>query len=80
MAKWLVSYPIDVSKAEQNANLAKEILDMLETSGSTSVPTAVAEYVENLNQQSIDKSGWRVELLSDKTTKQGLLHYMGSGI
>lgn len=75
-ANFVVYYPVGSSEGaneveQNNADLAKEVLAALESTGSVLVPIDLAEYVEDLNKQRVDGFGWRIELLSDKAPKQG---------
>lgn len=71
-AHWIVHYPDGRSpfrgeEEVENAEIAKAILRELESSGSVAVPRSVAKEVEDLDNLSDDKLGWKIELLSAST-------------
>jgi hypothetical protein len=66
---WVVHYPVGTSlnsmgQEKPNSDLASELLKTLESSGSIMVPE-VADVVSSL-----EKNGWRIELLSDNGSRQ----------
>jgi hypothetical protein len=72
-SRWVVYYPDKpggmkspwgVDRVEKyNYEIAQAILDVLETSGGVGVPTTAAQYVNELNSETM---GWKIEALSDK--------------
>lgn len=69
---WVVYHPNGVSKVngveKPNAEIARDMLNALEASGSVSVPTNVDAFTEDLNRQN---TGWRVELMSAPAQQAG---------
>lgn len=71
-AHWVVYFPIGTSPDEDdeekdNAEIAEDILDALESSGSVTVPVKVSAFAEKLSK---DNMAWRIELLEDKGGRQ----------
>lgn len=71
-ANFVVHYPggtTVVNGTEQdNFEIAKNLLNSLESSGSIAIPRSPLDYVERLNAQT--PAGWEIELLSDSSSKQ----------
>jgi len=71
-ANFIVHYPggtTSVNGVEtNNFEIAKALLNSLESSGSIAIPHSPLDYVTKLNEQTPD--AWRIELLSDKSSKQ----------
>lgn len=65
-AHWVVKYPLGTSKVDgadtDNFEIAKKILNSLESSGSVAIPRTLSEHVEMLNESTPD--AWKIELLS----------------
>jgi hypothetical protein len=64
----VIYYPPGQSKdsagtLRENSDIAQEIMGVLELSGSVTVPTTAARWVDELEKQS---TGWRIEVLDDK--------------
>jgi len=68
---FVVYYPVGTSlynSAEtSNAEIAKAVLQTLESSGSISVPQTVAEFVDQMNQEALQ---WKIEILEDRGGRQ----------
>lgn len=71
-AHWVVWYPIGETEdesgtAKDNADLARDILNALEASGSLAVPRSLEEFTNDLQAQN---SKWKIELLADNGARQ----------
>jgi len=76
-AHWVIHYPTGVTTrneergAEDNYDIAMEMLHALEASGSIVVPSTVSDDVQELNLAHISKLyQWNVELISDQSPRQ----------
>lgn len=73
---WVVWYPdetvTDSTGADRHASeIATQMLQALESSGSLAVPNSIAGYVDSMNSGRSDSSGaWRIELLEDRGGRQ----------
>ena len=72
---WVVHYPPGTSQIDdetvENADVAKQLLLALESSGSMSLPSTTAEYVQELNDANVAKLyQWDVKLISDVSSRQ----------
>lgn len=72
---WIVHYPPGTSQIDDetvdNADVARQLLLALESSGSMSLPSTTAEYVQELNDTSVSKLyQWDVKLISDVSARQ----------
>lgn len=55
----------------ENADIASQLLNALQSSGSMTLPSTTAEYVQELNDSNVAKLfEWRVELISDSSARQ----------
>ena len=73
---WIVHYPPGTSQIDdetvQNADVAKQILTALESSGSMSLPSTTAEFVQELNDKAVAALySWDVKLITAEGTGQG---------
>jgi hypothetical protein len=70
-AHWIVHYPVGTTLVDDvetdNADIAEDLLDALESSGSAVVPNTVAGHVEEMSNKNV---AWRIELLEDKGGRQ----------
>ena len=72
---WVVHYPPGTSEIDgetvENADVARQLLLALESSGSMSLPSTTAEYVQELNDAAVAKLyQWDVKLISDTSSRQ----------
>ena len=72
---WIVHYPPGTSQVDdetvENADIAKQLLTALESSGSMSLPSTTAEYLQELNDSAVAKLyQWDVKLISDVSARQ----------
>lgn len=72
---WVVHYPpgtgIIDGVATDNGEIASKLLEALQSSGSLAVPTTVAEYLQEITNESVaELYAWKVELLSDAKARQ----------
>ena len=72
---WIVHYPPGTSQVDdetvENADIAKQLLLALESSGSMSLPSTTAEYLQELNDSNVAKLyQWDVKLISDVSARQ----------
>ena len=72
---FVVHYPPGTSTVDgetlENSEVASQLLAALESSGSMSMPSTTADYVQELNDQQVSKLfQWDVTLLSDKGPRQ----------
>lgn len=72
---FVVHYPPGTSEVDgetvDNAEIAKQLLAALESSGSMAMPSTTAEEVQELNDQAVSKLyQWDVTLLSDLSARQ----------
>lgn len=74
-AHWVIYYPVgtspsglgDEEEEVDNADIAEDILDALESSGSVTVPVKIQAFVKDMSNQNMS---WRIELLEDKGGRQ----------
>lgn len=67
---WLVYYPIGTSlyngQSVDNAEIARDILNKLQSSGTMAIPQDVSQIVDDFNAAvNSQTTGWRIELLTD---------------
>ncbi len=71
---WVVHYPPGTSEIDgetvENADVARQLLQALESSGSMSLPSTTAEYVQELNSGTAALYQWDVKLISDVSARQ----------
>jgi len=69
---WVVYYPVGTTPDDDNvdidnAAIADDMLEALESSGSLAIPQTISAYVKELSN---DNAAWRVELMEDKGGRQ----------
>lgn len=68
---WVIHYPVgttDIDGVEtDNADIADDILEAMESSGSVVIPNTQAAQIKELSN---DNPAWRIELLEDKGSRQ----------
>lgn len=72
---WVVHYPpgtgVMDGETVDNGTIASKLLEALQASGSLAVPTTVAEYLQEITNESVaDLYAWKIELLSDAKARQ----------
>ena len=72
---FVVHYPPGTSQVDgeavENSEIAKQLLNALESSGSMAMPSTTAQYVQELNDLNVAKLyQWEVTILSDAKAKQ----------
>lgn len=77
-AHWVVYFPMGKSdfngRADvDNYEIAKDLLNSLESSGKIAIPQTVLGQVTDLNNLDSTKMGWRVELLSAQTNQSNFV-------
>ena len=68
---WVVHYPVGTSPLDEvetdNATIANNLLDALESSGSAAVPTSIAAHITEMSNAN---PMWKVEIMEDKGGRQ----------
>ncbi len=72
---WIIHYPPGTTQVAdemvENADIASQLLTALESSGSMTLPSTTAEYVQELKDSNVSKLyQWNVELISDLSARQ----------
>ena len=72
---FVIYFPLGKTKVEggeekPNYEIAKDILNAMESSGSVCVPRALSQFVKNIENGDPDKLGWKIEILEDHGGRQ----------
>lgn len=72
---WIIQYPLGYSlvmgEEKDNAEIAKDILDNLQSSGMVAIPRKLVDFVSDMNGLAQAENAWQIELVSAGSSDTG---------